>query len=412
MRHPSIVLFASLAAFAALLAPGAAEAKSSKRQTAAVPTIKLVSPMRVRVGRTITIRGKGFSRSRKRNTVLFKSRQGGRSAFAKASRASRTKLVVRIPASAERLLTLSAGKGVATRLTLRVVTSRYGKASKRRHSPVVFSALSTGKTAACGRGDDWDTDLLANDVELKYALDPCKSDTDGDGIGDGWEFWSGKDLNARAVPYPGKRRYANPLDASDAGIDFDGDSLTAGEEHRAWVVTGRSFDPANPNFAAGLQRRHPVQPLEPAVDTDRRPVTDDERDADADGLNNYIEAHGPGQEAWWAATLAEESGRALARHGLLLRGLHAPPLCLAGHDRSGRRRRHRPRRRRRPGQRRLDQRQRDVRCARWSPVRDRATRTRSTPVRPSGRAPARGTSRSSNRGGRPRSAGRAASGRR
>ncbi len=60
------------------------------------------------------------------------------------------------------------------------------------------------------RGDDWDTDLLANDVELKYALDPCKADTDGDKIGDGWEFCSGKDLNARAVPYPGKRRYREP----------------------------------------------------------------------------------------------------------------------------------------------------------------------------------------------------------
>ena len=53
-------------------------------------------------------------------------------------------------------------------------------------------------------------------MELKYALDPCKADTDGDSLGDGWEYYSGKDLNARAVPYPGKRRYANPLDASDA----------------------------------------------------------------------------------------------------------------------------------------------------------------------------------------------------
>ncbi len=309
MRRLSIVLFASVAVLGALLLPGAAQAKTSKRQKAAVPTIKLVSPMRVRVGRTITIRGKGFSRSRKRNTVLFKSRSG-RSAFAKASRASSTKLVVRIPASAERLLTLSAGKGVATRLTLRVVTSRYGKASKRRQSPVVFSALASGKTAACGRGNDWDTDLLANDVELKFALDPCKADTDGDGAGDGWEFYSGKDLNARAVPYPGKRRYANPLDASDIGVDYDGDSLTEGEEHRAWVATGRAFDPANPStplgYSDGTQSSRPFATPAEDADHDGR-HTDDERDADADGLTNYIEAHGPGQESWWAATLAKES---------------------------------------------------------------------------------------------------------
>ena len=60
------------AVLGALLLPGAAEAKTSKRQKAYVPD-RLVSPMRVRVGRTID-RGKGFSRSRKRNTVLFKSR--------------------------------------------------------------------------------------------------------------------------------------------------------------------------------------------------------------------------------------------------------------------------------------------------------------------------------------------------
>lgn len=309
MRRLSIVLFASLAVLGALLLPGAAEAKTSKRQKAAVPTIKLVSPMRVRVGRTITIRGKGFSRSRKRNTVLFKSRNG-RSAFAKASRASSTKLVVRIPAAAERLLTLSAGKGVATRLTLRVVTSRYGKASKRRHSPVVFSALATGKTAACGRGDDWDTDLLPNDVELKFALDPCKADTDGDRMGDGWEYYSGRDLNARAVPYPGKRRYTNPLDASDAGIDYDGDILTSVEEHRAWVVTGRNFEPGNPytplGYSDGTQSSRPFSM--PGEDANRDgQLTDDERDADSDGLINYIESHGPGLETWWAATLAKEN---------------------------------------------------------------------------------------------------------
>ncbi len=92
------------------------------------------------------------------------------------------------------------------------------------------------------------------------------------------------------------------------GIDFDGDSLTAGEEHRAWVVTGRSFDPANSVFGrwATATAPSPAAPSGPPWTHHDGQLTDDERDADADGLNNYIEAHGPGQEAWWAATLAKE----------------------------------------------------------------------------------------------------------
>ena len=37
--------------------------------------------------------------------------------------------------------------------------------------------------------------------------------------------------------------------------------------------------------------------------------SDDERDADHDGLNNYIESHGPGKASWWAARLAKERPR-------------------------------------------------------------------------------------------------------
>ena len=36
------------------------------------------------------------------------------------------------------------------------------------------------------------------------------------------------------MPYPGKRPYPNPLDASDADTDFDGDSLPMAIEYRLW----------------------------------------------------------------------------------------------------------------------------------------------------------------------------------
>ena len=68
--------------------------------------------MRTTVGKKLTIRGVNFSSSRKRNTVLFTV--GKRSAFAKPSRASRKKLVVRVPASVESLLSNPDGVGPAT----------------------------------------------------------------------------------------------------------------------------------------------------------------------------------------------------------------------------------------------------------------------------------------------------------
>ena len=67
---------------------------------------------------------------------------------------------------------------------------------------------------------------------------PCNSDSDGDGVQDGYEFKSAQDLNDDEyqqpntyLPYPGKRPYPNPLFA-DAGVDYDGDTLTLGEEYR------------------------------------------------------------------------------------------------------------------------------------------------------------------------------------
>ncbi|MGI8845605.1 MAG: IPT/TIG domain-containing protein [Thermoleophilaceae bacterium] len=95
--------------------------------------------MRVSVNRTITIRGTGFSAVRRRNTVILKG-AAGRLSFAKPLTASSTTLVVRIPTAAERILTQKSAGGVPTRVSLRVVTSRYGKVSIRRHSPILVSA--------------------------------------------------------------------------------------------------------------------------------------------------------------------------------------------------------------------------------------------------------------------------------
>jgi hypothetical protein len=155
---------------------------------------------------------------------------------------------------------------------------------------------------------------------------------------DGWEYHAAKDLNIKAVPYPGKRPFPNALDPSDGGpgtfsqYDYDGDGLTTLEEYRAWRAGGSSFDPSR---AAGLDLQSPLGYSDgtkfsrstetPAVPAWRGPAyglpaptqpfpstydlngdlsqwRDDERDADADGLANWLEsARGPGRVSWWGS---------------------------------------------------------------------------------------------------------------
>ena len=125
----------------------------------------------------------------------------------------------------------------------------------------------------CNNDADHDNDLLLNSDELAIGTDPCLADTDADQMSDGWEYYSAKDLNIKAAPYPGERPYPNALDPSDGGaagarssaIDFDGDGLTTLEEYRAWRFTGSAFDATKagrhgPRVTVRLQRRHEVQP--------------------------------------------------------------------------------------------------------------------------------------------------------
>jgi hypothetical protein len=194
-------------------------------------------------------------------------------------------------------------------------------------------------TKVCKDDSDHDNDLLSNELELQMGTDPCLDDTDGDTMTDGWEFYAAKDLNIKAVPYPGKRPYPNALDPSDGSdgsasrYDFDGDGLTTKEEYRAWRITGSSFVASK---AGGLDLESPLGYSDgtkysrasevPGVPNWRsgnyglpNPTAnlsgpfpsfykfnlgsgyrDSERDADRDGLNNWLEsATGPSNNAWW-----------------------------------------------------------------------------------------------------------------
>jgi IPT/TIG domain len=348
MRRISIICITLAAAALLAVPPVAGAAKGPK------PTINRVTPMRVSVGNLLTVRGAHFKARRSANTVIFRN-NSGRTAFAKPRRASSTKLVVRVPASVARLLTVANSKQRPTRLKLRVLSGQFSSFTPRRLSPVV-TGLGDGDGTPGGPGGGGnvcsdDDDLLSNSLEQSIGTDPCLADTDKDGMSDGWEFWSAKDLNIKAVPYPGKRPFPNALDPSDGGApgatssryDFDGDGLTTLEEYRAWRITGSDFDSSR--VSVGLQStlgysdgtkysREDEQPKPPAwrsadfgltpdfnaefdADPDNFPATydlqgdpsvyqDDERDADADGLANWLEsAQGPGHPSWWSGFWAE-----------------------------------------------------------------------------------------------------------
>jgi len=92
---------------------------------------------------------------------------------------------------------------------------------------------------------DDDNDLLTDTLEKSLRLDGCKSDTDGDGAEDGYEYQSARDLNDdeqqdanNYAPYPTRRPYPNPLDGTDGGVDHDGDFLDLVSEYKLWRISG------------------------------------------------------------------------------------------------------------------------------------------------------------------------------
>jgi hypothetical protein len=328
MRRTVLICLALVSAAAVLPPAGAGAAPARSSAKASTPKITRVTPMRIRVGALLTIRGRNFRASRSKNTVIFRG-PDGRSAFAKPRRASRTKLVVRVPAAVSRLVAKSGGTPKATRFKLRVLAGRFSKFTSRRLSPVIVPAGSGtdtgggsgGGLAGCP-GNDYDGDLLPNATEVGLKLDPCIADTDGDSVEDGYEYQAAVDLNhypsTPPLPYPGKRPYPNPLDPGDgtpAGTDYDDDGLLLREEFLLWLNYSddgvrRGSHPQGSLgpliYSDGFQKSKPTPApgglLGWVLDIDSNGVlSDDERDADADGLGNWDEVRGRMTEVWWPA---------------------------------------------------------------------------------------------------------------
>ena len=246
-----VALLAS--AVAGVIAPPAGAKKKA-------PVIKKVSPMDVAVGQQLVLKGRHFIPGRGKNTVVFK-RKGERAVFTKADLSTRKLLRVTVPERLTENIAVEAGEPVPTRFKLRVLAQKFGKRyTGRKRSPMISARLApapaNGDCDSDGQlnsvdGDD-DNDMLLDTTEsgLPYELNPCKADSDDDGVGDGYEYRSARDLNNDEyqnlnafAPFPGKKPYPNPLDPTDAGTDFDGDSLTLREEHSLWKLTLRNGAP-------------------------------------------------------------------------------------------------------------------------------------------------------------------------
>ncbi len=277
-----------------ILPAGAAAAKPS------FPSITKVSPMKLGVGDTLTLRGKGFRSGTGRNTVVFK-RDGGRAVFVKAGKATRSKISVRIPAKMLASLGQKSGRPVATRFRVRVLAGRFGRRfTAVKASPVIgpVARITEVKPADCAgdlvphaRDADDDNDLLSDTLEATLKTNACKRDSDGDGMSDAWEHESALDYNGRARPAPSRRPYPNALDPKDAAVDSDGDGLTNLIEYAAWATFGDNKLPLSYS-GGGPATGGKAKPAAGSAWHDRDAngfLSDNERDADGDGIPNQDE---------------------------------------------------------------------------------------------------------------------------
>lgn len=330
LRVPLLVVTALALVFSAFA--GDADAKKRKKKKSTKPSVTRIAPKQLAVGDRLVIKGKNFRSGAKANTVIFRRNGGGPQVFVRAISASKKLITVEIPPRLREELTLSNGAPQPTRFQIRIVSSRVNSGwSTLSKSPVILPNQVGSASADCDgdgvpddRDGDDDNDGLSDALEQQYGLGVCNVDSDGDGIEDGYEFESALDLNIRALPYPFRTPWPNPLFSDrgqGAGLfadnfpDYDGDGLSLAQEHYLWKAAGRPFPL---NYSDGQQHSGGFQPVAPgdpwgydrdavikggpiSTETGVGYLSDDERDFDNDGLSNMAEFNMRMVESWWDA---------------------------------------------------------------------------------------------------------------
>src|SRR3954454_23389427 len=256
-----LLISSILALFALAAVPATASAATR------TPVITSFSPPQQRVGQPLVINGRNFRKGRRNNRVFFVRASDGKTVRTRPSTANSTRrMTVTVPAAITDFLELVNGQPGPTKFQIYVLSGKFSKKTPKSKSPIILPANAVSNPGTGGGGTtvtpppadcdsdgtpdsvdtDDDNDGLSDALEAQIHTDPCKKDTDGDGVEDGYEYWSAIDLNSNAVPYAGKRPYPNPLDASDATRDFDGDGLTDLQEFAAWNLYGGRVLPSGP----------------------------------------------------------------------------------------------------------------------------------------------------------------------
>jgi hypothetical protein len=169
-----------LALVLCVVALPASSALAGKKSAPPPPSVSSLSPLALRVGDTLTIRGHRFIPGKKHNTVSFK-RDGSPAVVVKAGDATRTKLKVVVPAKLAKYFTVAAGAVRPSRFRVRVGAGR----SSKGYTPLKRSPLiGLPPTAAVGVPDQLDE---TDDGTLADDRPDGASDTDQCAVDDGDE---------------------------------------------------------------------------------------------------------------------------------------------------------------------------------------------------------------------------------
>jgi hypothetical protein len=275
--------------------------KTTKKKTTTkktYPTVSKVSPLKLGIGDKLIVKGKTFRSGKGKNYVVFR-RDGGRTLFVKADKATKTQITVTVPAKLLTYFTQAGGSPKATRFRLRVLATRLAEHyTKTSQSPLIspVAAASAADSNDCdsdgvpnAKDNDDDNDLISDAQEATDGTNPCNRDSDADGMSDGWEIQSAADRNGGT--YPKSKPSPNPL-GIDASTDADGDGLTNLEEYSAWATYGGQKFPlsySGGNVASAGRGGVPANVK--YMDRDNNGfLSDFERDADGDGIPNMDEA--------------------------------------------------------------------------------------------------------------------------